>query len=73
MLIVYTGVVVPRSGVADNIIVFTIEAAIVGVAPFWHIPWTVIFVVAKWVTVTDMICARLPVFINAILRRYPVT
>ena len=53
--------------------VFTIEPSVIGVTPLWHIPWAVIFVVALWVTVTDVVYTRLAIFIDAVLWTYPVT
>ncbi len=62
----------PRCVVADGVIMLTVEPTVCRVAALRHIPWTVILVVAEWVTVADVVCACLTVFIGAVLRTDPV-
>ena len=50
-----------------------VEPAVIGIAPLRHIPWAVIFVVALWVTVTDVVCTRPAICIDAVLWTHPVT
>ena len=72
-VVVLASIVMPGRLVADRVIVFTVEPAVCCIATLWHIPWALVFVVAEWVAVTDVVWTRLAVLVDAILGTDPVT
>ena len=62
----------PWGLVANHIIMLTVETAVCRVTALRHIPRAFVFVVAKWVAVTDVVWAGLPILVDTIFRAYPV-